>query len=130
MAKKHWNVLTDLELRLMNIVWDKGKVTVRNVKDALPKSKPLAYSTVLTVMRNLEWKGYLRHQVRDRTYVYEPVVARDEVVQSMLGNLANRLFGGSSELLMVNFLEKEKLSLEKLKRLKELIAEKEKELKK
>jgi predicted transcriptional regulator len=130
MAKKHWNVLTDLELRLMNIVWDKGKVTVRNVKDALPKSKPLAYSTVLTVMRNLEWKGYVRHEVQGRTYIYEPVVARDEVVQSMLGNLANRLFGGSSELLMVNFLEKEKLSLEKLKRLKELIAEKEKELKK
>ncbi len=81
-------------------------------------------------MRNLEWKGYVRHEVQDRTYIYEPVVGRDEVVQSMLSNLANRLFSGSSELLMVNFLEKEKLSLEKLKRLKQLIAEKEKELKK
>ena len=81
-------------------------------------------------MRNLEWKAYVRHEVRDRTYVYEPVVARDEVVRSILGNLANPLFGGSSELLTVNFFEKEKLSLEKLKRLKQLIAEKEKELKK
>ena len=82
------------------------------------------------VMRNLEWKGCLRHEVRDRTHIYERVVARDEVVQSMPGNLANRLFGGSSRLLMVNFLPKEKLSLEKLMRLKQSIAEKEKELKK
>ena len=130
MSKKHWNLLTDLELRLMNIVWDKETATVREVKDALPKGKPLAYSTVLTVMRNLEWKGYLRHDVHDRTYVYHPTVPRDEVVHSMLRHLAGRLFGGSAELLMVKFLEKEELSLDKLSRLKKLIAAMEKEAKK
>ncbi len=130
MAKKHWNLLTDLELRLMNIVWDKEKATVKDVKDALPRRKPLAYSTVLTVMRNLEWKGYLRHDVDDRTYVYYPIVPRDEVVHSMLRHLAGRLFGGSAEVLMVKFLEKEELSLDKLGSLKKLIAAKEKEVKK
>ena len=130
MGKKHWNLLTDLELRLMTIVWEKEKATVREVKDALPKRKPLAYSTVLTVMRNLEWKGYLRHDVHDRTYLYHPVVPRNEVVQSMLRHLANRLFGGSAELLMVNFLQQEELSLDKLSRLKKLIAAKEREVKK
>ncbi len=129
MSKKHWNLLTDLELRLMNIVWEKEKATVREVKDALPRRKPLAYSTVLTVMRNLEWKGYLRHEVDERTYVYHPTVPRDEVVHSMLRHLAGRVFGDSAELLMVNFLEREELSLDKLRRLKKLIAAKEKEAK-
>jgi predicted transcriptional regulator len=129
MSKKHWNLLTDLELRLINIVWEKEKATVREVKDALPRRKPLAYSTVLTVMRNLEWKGYLRHEVDERTYVYHPTVPRDEVVHSMLRHLAGRVFGDSAELLMVNFLEREELSLDKLRRLKKLIAAKEKEAK-
>ncbi len=130
MGKKHWNLLTDLELRLMDIVWQKGNATVREVKEALPKSKPLAYSTVLTVMRNLEWKGFLRHEVDDRTYVYHPEVTRDQVVHSMLQNIANRLFGGSAELLMVKFLEKEELSPDKLRKLRKLIEAKEREVKK
>lgn len=130
MARRNEKLLTNLELRLMNIVWKKGRATVRDVLKALPRRKPLAYSTVLTVMRNLEWKGYLRHDVHDRTYLYHPVVPRNEVVQSMLRHLANRLFGGSAELLMVNFLQQEELSLDKLSRLKKLIAAKEREVKK
>ena len=130
MGKKHWNLLTDLELRLMNIVWEKGKATVREVKNALPRRKPLAYSTVLTVLRNLEWKGYLRHEVQDRTYVYHPTVPRDEVVHSMLRHLAGRFFAGAPELLMVNFLQREELSPEKLNKLKQLIATKEREARK
>ena len=128
MARKKEKLLTDLELRLMSIVWRLGKATVREVKDALPKRKPLAYSTVLTVMRILENKGFLRHETDSRTYVYHPIVTRDEVVRSMLRNLADRVFDGSAELLMVNVLEKEKLSREELKRIKRLIAAKEKEM--
>jgi predicted transcriptional regulator len=129
MPRKKGKLLTNLELKLMKIVWDKGKATVRDVKNALPRRKPLAYSTVLTVMRILERKGFLRHDTVDRTYVYYPVVTRDEVIRSTLRDLTSRLFGGSAELLMVNILEKETLSPEELKRLKQLIGEMEKQVK-
>ena len=130
MARTKEKLLTNLELKLMNIVWKLGEATVKDVKNALPRRKPLAYSTVLTVMRILERKGFVRHETDNRTYVYYPIVSRDEVVQSMLQNMANRLFDGSAELLMVNVLEKEDLSLEELRRLKQLIAAKEKEAQK
>ncbi|NQT82979.1 BlaI/MecI/CopY family transcriptional regulator [bacterium] len=130
MGSKKEKLLTNLELKLMEAVWRRGKATVKDVKDALPRRKPLAYSTVLTVMRILERKGFLRHDTINRTYLYYPLVTRDEVIQSMLRNLANRVFDGSAELLMVNILEKEKLSLEELRRLKRLIAAKEKEAQK
>jgi len=121
---------TDLELKLLNIVWNKRKATVREVKNALPRHKPLAYSTVLTVMRILERKGFVQHDAVNRTYVYYPIVTRDEVIRSMLRNLANRLFDGSAELVMVNVLEKEDMGLGELKRLKQLIEEKQKEARK
>jgi predicted transcriptional regulator len=114
----------------MNIVWKFGKATVKDVKNALPRRRPLAYSTVLTVMRTLETKGFLRHDTLDRTYLYYPVVTRDEVVRSTLRDLSKRLFDGSPELLVVSVLEKEKWSPEELRRLKQLIAAKEKEQKK
>ncbi len=130
MGRTKEKLLTNLELKLMNIVWKRGKATVKDVKNALPKRKPLAYSTVLTVMRILERKGFVRHETDNRTYVYYPIVSRDEVVQSMLRNTANRLFDGSAELLMVNILQKEELNLEELRRLKQLISVKEKEARK
>ena len=130
MPRTKEKLLTNLELKLMNIVWKLGEARVKDVKNALPRRKPLAYSTVLTVMRILERKGFVRHETDNRTYVYYPIVSRDEVVESMLRNMANRLFDGSAELLMVNVLQKEKLSLEELRRLKQLIAAKEKEARK
>jgi len=60
-----------LELQIMNVVWDRGKATVHDVKNALSRRKP-AYSTILTMMRKLEVKGYLEHEVDGRTYVYRP----------------------------------------------------------
>jgi predicted transcriptional regulator len=130
MARRREKLLTNLELKLMNIVWKFGKATVKDVKNALPRRRPLAYSTVLTVMRTLETKGFLRHDTLDRTYLYYPVVTRDEVVRSTLRDLSKRLFDGSPELLVVSVLEKEKWSPEELRRLKQLIAAKEKERKK
>lgn len=127
MARRREKLLTNLELKLMKIVWKLGNATVKDVKSALPRRKPLAYSTVLTVMRTLETKGFLRHDTMDRTYLYQPIVTRDEVVRSMLRNLADRLFDGSPELLVVNVLEKQKWTPEELRRLKQLIAAKEKE---
>jgi predicted transcriptional regulator len=127
MARTKRKLLANLELKLMSIVWRMGKATVNDVKKALPRRKPLAYSTVLTVMRILEKKGFLRHETVDRTYLYYPIVTRDEVVRSTLRDLADRLFDGSAELLMVNVLEKGKFGPDELSRLKQLISAKEEE---
>jgi predicted transcriptional regulator len=123
MAQKQPKLLTNLELRLMKIVWDKGKATVKDVKDAVPRRRPLAYTTVLTVMRILERKGFVRHDAVDRTYVYYPVVTREEVVRSTVRDLIHRLFNGSAELLMANILDKEELTLDELERLRRLVTE-------
>ncbi len=130
MSRKEKRLLTDHQMLLMGVMWEKGRATVQQVKDALPKREALAYSTILTTLRYLEWKGYLDHDVDGRTYVYYPVVAREEVVESTLSNMADRLFRGSAERLMATFLQKQKLSPDKLKKLKELIAQTEKESRK
>jgi len=127
MPQKKQRLVTGLELRVMNIVWKLEQATVREVKNALPKRKPLAYTTVLTVMRVLERKGFLRHETMNRTYVYYPTVTREEVMESSLRHLANRLFDGSPELLVVHVLESQELSPDELRRLKQLITSKERE---
>lgn len=126
MVQRKEKLLANLELKVMKVVWRLEKATVREVKKALPRYKPLAYTTVLTVMRNLEKKGFLRHDVAERTYVYYPVVSREEAISSMLRNMANRLFDGSAGLLMVHVLESQKLSQEDLRKLKQLITSKQK----
>jgi predicted transcriptional regulator len=127
MTRKKEKLLTNLEMKLMNIVWKLGKATVKDVKKALPRRKPLAYSTVLTMMRILERKEFVRHETADRTYVYYPIVTRDEVIHSTLRHLSDRLLDGSVELLMMNLIEKEKLRPDELARLKRLFEAKERE---
>jgi BlaI family penicillinase repressor len=94
-----------LELRIMNIVWDKGTATVHDVKTAISRGRKPAYSTILTMMRKLEAKGFLEHDVRDRTYVYRPSVSRRTVRQSILRDLLDRLFEGSPSLLVTSLVE-------------------------
>ena len=76
MARKQSPTLTDAELRRMKILWERGPSTVGGVVETLPEDEPLAYSTVLTTLRILEDKGYLRHEKQGRAFVYHPVVDR------------------------------------------------------
>jgi BlaI family penicillinase repressor len=119
--------LTELEMHVMSVVWDRGEATVRAVKDALAKRRPLAYTTVMTVMNILEKKGFLKHRVEGRAYVYSPTVKREKVITSALQRMAKTLFDGSPEKVLVAAIENERLSHEQLLRLKELIEQKEKE---
>jgi predicted transcriptional regulator len=80
-----------LELQIMVVVWDKGRATVHDVKEALSQGRKPAYSTILTMMRKLEAKGYLVHAVQDRTYVYRATISRHDVRQSLLGDARTRL---------------------------------------
>lgn len=116
-----------LELQIMNIVWDKGKATVHNVKDAISRGRKPAYSTILTMMRKLEAKGYLEHNVDDRTYVYHATISRQAVRHGVLGDLVDRLFEGSPLLLLSSLVEQNHISEEELREIRKLIRERRKQ---
>jgi predicted transcriptional regulator len=125
LARKKSPNLTEGELPLMEVLWKKGPATVGDVVAALPADPPLAYSTVLTTLRILEAKGYLRHTKKGRAFVYEPVIVQEEASRKALGYLVNRFFGGSRELLVVNLLKEETIGRAELRRIKKIIAESE-----
>ena len=125
MARKKSHNLTDGELPLMEVLWKKGQATVGDVVASLTTNPPLAYSTVLTTLRILEAKGYLRHTKKGRAFVYEPVIVQEEASRKALGYLVNRFFGGSRELLVMNLLKEEKIGRAELRRIKKMIAESE-----
>ncbi len=113
--------LTEAELRLMNVLWDKGACTVQQVLDGLPGETSLAYNSVLTTIRILEKKGYLQHMKDGRAHVYSPVIERAEARRSEVQHLVQRLFKNSHELLLLNLLEDQSLDREELKRLRTMI---------
>lgn len=125
MARKKSPTLTEAELRLMNIIWEKGKATVGEVVEALETEPPLAYSTVLTTLRILEQKGCVQHTQEGRAYVYEPLVDRQQARHSALQHLISRFFNNSPEQLVLNVLENEELNAMELERLKTMIRESE-----
>jgi predicted transcriptional regulator len=110
-----------LELQIMNVVWEHGKATVHDVKDAISKGRKPAYSTILTMMRKLEAKGYLKHEVRERTYVYRAAVCREAVEHGLVGDLVERLFGGSASLLVSSLVEQDRVSEKELQAIQKLI---------
>lgn len=120
MARKKSLTLTEAELRLMDVLWQKGHATVAEVTEALPPP-PLAYNTVLTTMRILEQKGYVAHEEEGRAFVYHPLVKRDEAARSAVGHLVSRFFGNKSSALALRLIEEQRPSDEELERLKKLI---------
>lgn len=125
MGRKKSLNLTDGELPIMQVLWEKGPATVGDVVAALPADPPLAYSTVLTTLRILEAKGYLRHTKEGRAFVYEAIVVQEEASRKALDYLVNRFFGGSCELLVMNLLKEETIGPAELRRIKKMIAESE-----
>jgi predicted transcriptional regulator len=123
LARKKSPSLTDAELRLMEVVWEKGSATVSEVVESLPGNVPLHYSTVLTTLRILENKGYLAHRKEGRAFVYRPLMARDQEREKAVTHLLRRFFEGSPELLMLNLVARKKIGADELKRLRKRIAE-------
>ncbi len=123
MARKESTVLTEAELRVMDVVWQRGPSTVSDVLESLDQNPPLAYNTVLTTMRILEDKGYLTHEKDGRAFVYAPTVERDKARQSALRMLLSRFFDNSAELLVHNLLKNEKLTRAEIQRLKKVVEE-------
>jgi predicted transcriptional regulator len=124
LARKKSANLTDAELRLMDVIWEKGEATVTEVAAALPRDLGLAYNTVLTTLRILEEKGFLRHTKakEGRAFVYCAVVDRDQASRTAVRHLVSRFFRNSPELLVLNLLENEELSRQELRRIRALLA--------
>ncbi len=125
MARKKSPNLTEAELRLMDVLWEKGSATVGEVAESLPAELGLAYNTVLTTLRILEEKGYVEHvkAKEGRAFVYSATVGRDEAGRSAVRYLVSRFFRNSPELLVLNLLTDEVLSVKELGRIRNLLAE-------
>ncbi len=121
MARPRSPVLTDAELRLMEILWRTPRATVSDVV-ADAGTPPLSYSTVLTTLRILERKGYVAHAEVNRAYVYRPLVARDEAASKDVGHVLKRFFAGKPVDLAMRLVEADRPSRAEIERLKALIA--------
>ena len=119
MPPKQSATLTEAELRIMDVLWRKGSGTVQQVLDWLPSS--LAYNSVLTTIRILEKKGYVKHGKDGRAHVYVPVLDRKEVTRSEIRHLVSRFFSNSDEMLVLNILEDRGLDQDEISRLKQLL---------
>ena len=97
--------LTEAELRLMDVLWQRGPCTVQQVLEALTDKPSLAYNSVLTTIRVLERKGYLEHSKDGRAHIYVPLVERQEATRTEIGHLVSRFFKNSKDLLVLNILE-------------------------
>lgn len=120
MPRKKSPTLTEAEYRLMQVLWGRGDSSVAEVVDAIG-DPPLAYNTVLTTLRILEQKGYVRHKAVGRAFIYKAVVARDEAQRSVVNHVLSRFFDGSPRELVLNLLESEAVDASELARLRELI---------
>ncbi len=113
--------LTEAELRLMEVLWQKGPGTVQQILYGLSDSPPLAYNSVLTTIRILEKKGYVKHEKDRRAHVYTPTIERKDATRSEISRLVTRFFGNSHELLVLNVLEERGMDAAELTRLRKML---------
>jgi predicted transcriptional regulator len=121
LARTKSATLTEAELRIMNVLWDKGPSTVHDVLQALPEKPALAYNSVLTIVRILETKGYVKHVKDKRAHVYMPSIDRKDATRFEVSHLVSRYFGNSHEKLLLNILEEQSIDAEELARMRELL---------
>ena len=123
MARTQSATLTEAELRIMQVLWDRGPATVQQVLEALPTEKPLAYNSVLTIIRILEKKGYVRHVKDGRAHIYTALLNQQDATRSEIRHLVSRFFQDSRELLALNILEEEGLDAHEIARLRQILDE-------
>ena len=104
----------------MKIVWERGDATVRDVYETLLKRRKVAYTTVMTMMRILEQKGYLKSSQDERAYVYRPAQPKGQVIGAMVRDFVNRVFNGSAQPLLLHLMEQNQLSQEDLDEIRRL----------
>jgi len=113
--------LTEQELEIMKIVWELGRATVRDVYETMLKRRRIAYTTVMTMMKILEQKKYLRKSQEERAYVYRPAQPKNRVIRGMVREFVERVFNGSAEPLLVHLVEDRRLSEKDLQEIRRMI---------
>ena len=121
MSRPKAEKLTPLELEIMHVLWEEGPANVQSVQQKL--KRPLAYTTVQTMLNILHRKSKVKRTLKERAYFYTPVVSRSHVTRQHIGDIIDRLFGGSAESLVMSLVETKHLTPEKLARLQELLEE-------
>lgn len=119
MPRRKSEQLTPLELEIMKVLWETGPANVQTVQQRLERE--LAYTTVQTMLNVLHRKGKARRTLKDKAYFYRPAVTRSQVMGNAVGDLIERMFGGSAENLVMSLVETRQLTPEKLSRLQKLI---------
>lgn len=114
--------LTDLQVAIMRVLWDRREATVSDIHEALLAERGLAPTTVATLLSRLEKRGIVKHRSASRQYVYYPAVTESEVRRSMVSDLAERLFDGDVAELVSHLLSEREMSAGDLEKVKELIA--------
>lgn len=122
MPPKQSITLTEAELRLMRVLWERGESAVAEMVTAVADETPLAYNSVLTTIRVLERKGYVVHRQDGRAFLYSASIAQMEASRSEVKHVLQRFFGNSRERLLLSLLGDDEISADELQRLKEAIA--------
>jgi predicted transcriptional regulator len=125
MGRKHQ--LATLQLSIMQVLWDRGEATVAEVREALEADRPLAHTTIATMLTKMERNGQVAHRTEGRVLVYRPAVKKDAVSRSMVADLVTRLFAGNVTEMVSHLLDDCEVSADELARLKQLIRDKERE---
>ncbi|HCQ04614.1 MAG TPA: CopY family transcriptional regulator [Candidatus Latescibacteria bacterium] len=121
MPRKKLFSLTDLELDVMNIVWRLGHATVRQIVEGLREQRPLAYTTVQTVLTILTQKGFVEYTQQGRAYLYRAIIQPEGVRRETVSAVVDKLFAGSSRSLVLHLIASDKFTIEEAQNLKELL---------
>ena len=122
--RRKTKTLTDQELQIMKVIWERGEATVRDVVAALSEQRQIAYTTVMTMMNILEQKGHLKKRQVDRAFVYKPAHAQEQVIGSMVREFVDRVFNGSAAPLLLHLVDEKKLTEKELNEIREIVRRK------
>ncbi|HAZ7572559.1 BlaI/MecI/CopY family transcriptional regulator [Legionella sp. PATHC032] len=117
----HERLLTEVELELMNIIWSLNKVTIKEVVAHLPKERPLAYTTVATVIKVLEQKGFLECQKNSYAHVFTPIVSKSEYESTCIEHMVANVFDGEPRALVQRLLMARKLQHDDIQAIEEAL---------
>ena len=124
MTRRKRPAMSPAETEILRLVWESQQATVQQVYDALPENRKVTYVTVATLLRRLEEKGYIKHRIQGKAFVYTPSVKKEDVINRTIGDLVQRLFGGNPVPLMQHLAMHSEISDEDIKKLRELAKKK------
>jgi len=112
---------SDFELQILALLWDRGPMTARDVRENLPDKKPRAYTSVLSVMQVMEKKGLLTHTAQGKTHLYRPTVAKTRILRSLMTKLTNLVFGGKPAAVVQTLLDDRTISPQELAEIRKML---------